>query len=48
MKVHTTEVDANLTKLWVELREQVSLVTTGDEYVGGQSGFAHIAGGYSA
>ncbi|GAA5841937.1 hypothetical protein JCM9279_003161 [Rhodotorula babjevae] len=37
-----------MSKLWCDLREETSLVTIGDEVVGGQSGFAHIAGGYSA
>ncbi|KDE06349.1 hypothetical protein MVLG_03259 [Microbotryum lychnidis-dioicae p1A1 Lamole] len=48
MKVHTTDVDSDLTKLWCDLREQVTLVSSKGEYVGGQSGFAHITGGYSA
>ncbi|GAA5933687.1 metalloendopeptidase [Sporobolomyces koalae] len=53
MRLHTT--DSNLdpneqTRLWNELREQVSLVQVeqGEELVPGQSGFAHIAGGYSS
>ncbi|GAA5998615.1 metalloendopeptidase [Rhodotorula paludigena] len=40
--------DDEMSRLWCELREKTSLVTIGDEIVGGQSGFAHIAGGYSA
>ncbi|KAL8280846.1 hypothetical protein RQP46_006850 [Phenoliferia psychrophenolica] len=48
MLVHTAKSDQDLTKLWCDLREQVSLVTTNGEYIGGQSGFAHIVGGYEA
>lgn len=53
MKLHTTEWDLDVkgqTKLWNELRTEVSLVQVeeGEEPVGGQSGFAHIAGGYSS
>ncbi|BGP17854.1 hypothetical protein JCM10213_008348 [Rhodosporidiobolus nylandii] len=51
MLLHTTKHDLSvdeMSKLWCDLREQTSLVTIGDEVVGGQSGFAHIAGGYSA
>lgn len=36
--------DDEMSRLWCELREKTSLVTIGDEIVGGQSGFAHIAG----
>jgi Zn-dependent oligopeptidase len=46
--VHTSKEDQDLTKLWCDLREEVSLVATDGEYVGGQSGFAHIVGGYGA
>ncbi|GAA5954703.1 hypothetical protein JCM3765_003862 [Sporobolomyces pararoseus] len=53
MKLHTTEWDLDVkgqTKLWNDLRKEVSLVEVeeGEEPVGGQSGFAHIAGGYSS
>ncbi|GAA5844231.1 hypothetical protein JCM3766R1_000977 [Sporobolomyces carnicolor] len=53
MKLHTTEWDLTeegQTKLWNGLRSEVSLVDVdGDErLIGGQSGFAHIAGGYSS
>ncbi|GAA5912308.1 metalloendopeptidase [Sporobolomyces salmoneus] len=53
MKLHTSQWDLSpegQTKLWNELRQEVSLVEVeeGDELVGGQSGFAHIAGGYSS
>ncbi|KAK4050222.1 metalloendopeptidase [Microbotryomycetes sp. JL201] len=48
MLLHTTHVDADQTKLWNDLREQTSLVDTDGEYVPGQSGFAHITGGYSS
>ncbi|KAM0748837.1 metallopeptidase MepB [Meredithblackwellia eburnea MCA 4105] len=48
MILHTSPEEIDQTKLWVDLREKISLVTTGGEYVGGQSGFAHIAGGYEA
>lgn len=52
MTLHTKPEDApelqDLTKLWCDLREEVSLVTTYGEYKPGQSGFAHITGGYSA
>lgn len=53
MKLHTTEWDldaAGQTKLWNELRRDVSLVEVDaeDRLVGGQSGFAHIAGGYAS
>lgn len=46
---HSLTVD-EMSKLWCDLREKTSLVSIGDdgEVVGGQSGFAHIAGGYSA
>jgi hypothetical protein len=42
VKVHTTEVDADLTKLWCDLREKTSLVSTDGEYVGGQSGYGEL------
>lgn len=52
MTLHTKPADApelhDLTKLWCDLREEVSLVSNGGEYKPGQSGFAHITGGYSA
>ncbi|GAA5852314.1 hypothetical protein JCM8547_006734 [Rhodosporidiobolus lusitaniae] len=51
MLLHTTHHDLSadeMSKLWCSLREETSLVTIGDDVVGGQSGFAHIAGGYSA
>lgn len=53
MKLHTSEWNLDeqgQTKLWNELRRQVSLVdvSEGEELIGGQSGFAHIAGGYSS
>ena len=47
-QVHTSNETQDLTKLWCDLREQVSLVSTDGEYVGGQSSFAHIVGGYEA
>ncbi|GAA5990167.1 hypothetical protein JCM10908_005855 [Rhodotorula pacifica] len=51
MALHTDKYNLSpdeMSKLWCDLREETSLVTIGDEVVGGQSGFAHIAGGYSA
>ncbi|GAA5858855.1 hypothetical protein JCM1840_006588 [Sporobolomyces johnsonii] len=52
MAVHTTEYDIGdegMSKLWCDLREKISLVQVDEkDQVGGQSGFAHIAGGYSA
>lgn len=51
MALHTDKYNLSpdeMSKLWCDLREQTSLVTIGDQVVGGQSGFAHIAGGYSA
>ncbi|TXT07346.1 hypothetical protein VHUM_03066 [Vanrija humicola] len=48
MTLHTSKDDLDLTKLWCDLREKTSLVSTDGEYVGGQSGFAHIVGGYAA
>ncbi|GAA5825842.1 hypothetical protein JCM5353_002455 [Sporobolomyces roseus] len=53
MKLHTTEWnlgEEGQTKLWNDLRKEVSLVEVDEEdgLVGGQSGFAHIAGGYSS
>ncbi|GAA6003592.1 hypothetical protein JCM10207_003497, partial [Rhodosporidiobolus poonsookiae] len=51
MLLHTTKHDLSddeMSKLWCQLREETSLMSIGDEVVGGQSGFAHIAGGYSA
>ncbi|KAK4705328.1 DNA-directed RNA polymerase III subunit RPC6, partial [Phenoliferia sp. Uapishka_3] len=44
MIIHTTAEEQDLTKLWCDLREKTSLVTTDGVYVGGQSGFAHIVG----
>lgn len=41
--IHTANEDQDLTKLWCDLREKVSLVSTQGEYVGGQSGFAHVS-----
>lgn len=46
--LHTSKDDLDLTKLWCDLREKTSLVSTDGQYVGGQSGFAHIVGGYAA
>jgi Zn-dependent oligopeptidase len=48
MTLHTSKEEIDQTKLWCDLRKDVSLVTTKGEYVGGQSGFAHIVGGYAA
>ncbi|GMK53814.1 hypothetical protein CspeluHIS016_0104000 [Cutaneotrichosporon spelunceum] len=48
MTLHTSKEELDQTKLWCDLRTDVSLVTTKGEYVGGQSGFAHIVGGYAA
>ncbi|BGP41596.1 metalloendopeptidase [Rhodotorula kratochvilovae] len=51
MALHTDKhalSEDEMSRLWCDLREETSLVTIGDEVVGGQSGFAHIAGGYSA
>lgn len=53
MKLHTTEWDLTeegQTKLWNGLRSEVSLVDVDEDerLIGGQSGFAHIAGGYSS
>ncbi|GAA6061578.1 hypothetical protein JCM10212_004328 [Sporobolomyces blumeae] len=52
MKLHTTEYDLGdegMTRLWNELRKDVSLVDVEKkDWVAGQSGFAHIAGGYAA
>uniref|UniRef100_A0A0K3C5I1 BY PROTMAP: gi/342319282/gb/EGU11231.1/ Metallopeptidase MepB [Rhodotorula glutinis ATCC 204091] n=2 Tax=Rhodotorula toruloides TaxID=5286 RepID=A0A0K3C5I1_RHOTO len=51
MALHTDKYNLSpdeMSKLWCDLREETSLVTIGEEVVGGQSGFAHIAGGYSA
>ncbi|BGP09572.1 metalloendopeptidase [Rhodotorula toruloides] len=51
MALHTDKYNLlpdEMSKLWCDLRKETSLVTIGDEVVGGQSGFAHIAGGYSA
>ncbi|GAA6035656.1 hypothetical protein JCM8097_004955 [Rhodosporidiobolus ruineniae] len=52
MLLHTSAHNLSadeMSKLWCDLREKTSLVTIGEgEVVGGQSGFAHIAGGYSA
>jgi Zn-dependent oligopeptidase len=44
---HSLSAD-EMSRLWCSLREETSLVSIGEEIVGGQSGFAHIAGGYSA
>jgi Zn-dependent oligopeptidase len=47
--IHTSKEDQDdLSKLWCDLREDISLVSTQGEIVGGQSGFAHITGGYAA
>lgn len=35
-------------KLWCDLREEVSLVKTGDKITPGQGSFGHIMGGYDA
>lgn len=48
MTMHTSKEDLDLSKLWCETREKVSLVSTDGEIVGGQSAFGHIAGGYEA
>lgn len=50
MALHTDKYGLSpdeMSKLWCDLREETSLVTIGDEVVGGQSGFAHIAGAFS-
>lgn len=46
--LHTSKEDLDQTKLWCDLREKTSLVSTKGEEIGGQSSFAHIVGGYSA
>lgn len=40
--------DINYSKLWCDLREEVSLVKTGDKITPGQGSFGHIMGGYDA
>lgn len=44
LAIHTkTEEELpEFTKLWCDLREEVSLVSNGGNYVEGQSGFAHL------
>lgn len=44
MTIHTQSEEElpDLTKLWCDLREKVSLVSGGGNYVPGQSGFAHL------
>lgn len=47
MAVHTDKHNLSadeMSKLWCDLREETSLVTIGNQVVGGQSGFAHITG----
>lgn len=44
--VCTAETDYS--KLWCDLREDVSLVKTGDKITPGQGSFGHIMGGYDA
>jgi Zn-dependent oligopeptidase len=40
--------DVDYSKLWCDLREEVSLVKTGDKITPGQGSFGHIMGGYDA
>ncbi|KAJ3555465.1 hypothetical protein NM688_g2565 [Phlebia brevispora] len=47
IKVHTMKDATDYTKLWNELREQISFVK-GDKPTPGQGTFGHIAGGYDA
>lgn len=49
LSVHNNSLDVNTdyTKLWNELREQISLVQ-GGAYQPGQGTFGHIVGGYDA
>lgn len=35
-------------KLWCDLREEISLVKTGDKITPGQGSFGHLMGGYDA
>jgi len=50
IKVHTETKDGDVdySKLWCDLREEVSLVKTGDKITPGQGSFGHIMGGYDA
>ncbi|KAF8311667.1 metallopeptidase MepB [Cantharellus anzutake] len=50
IKVHTdtTGEIQDYSKFWCDLREQVSLVKTGDKITPGQGSFGHITGGYDA
>ena len=49
LSVHNNslDIDTDYTKLWNDLREQISLVK-GGAYKPGQGAFGHIAGGYDA
>jgi len=50
IKVHTdtTGGDVDYSKLWCDMRENISLVKTGDKITPGQGSFGHITGGYDA
>ncbi|KAF8308563.1 metallopeptidase MepB [Clavulina sp. PMI_390] len=52
IKVHTdTTIGAenvDYSKMWCDLREEVSLVKTGEQITPGQGSFGHIMGGYDA
>ena len=52
IQVHTQDVnekvDIDYSKLWGTLREQTSLVKSGDTVTHGQATFGHIVGGYDA
>ncbi|KAF9505096.1 hypothetical protein BS47DRAFT_1374338 [Hydnum rufescens UP504] len=50
LKVHTEKFDGQVdySKLWCDMREDISLVKTGDQITPGQGSFGHIVGGYDA
>ncbi|GAA99855.1 uncharacterized protein L969DRAFT_43352 [Mixia osmundae IAM 14324] len=51
MKLHTRtpdDADLDYTKLWCEMRQEISLVEFDGEYAPGEGSFAHIMSGYAA
>ncbi|KIJ54259.1 hypothetical protein M422DRAFT_154020 [Sphaerobolus stellatus SS14] len=48
MKVHTEKQSEDLTALWNNLRESISLVKNDKEFKPGQGSFGHLMGGYDA
>ncbi|KAH3672329.1 hypothetical protein WICMUC_004300 [Wickerhamomyces mucosus] len=48
MKLHTSKTEVDISKLWNKLRQEIALVSNGNEISKGYNSFNHIMGGYQA